>query len=131
MKSLWRSLRPLYYRSRVSCASRTREGVTFTVRRISLGGRIELAQSIRNLAQELEFQQAGASANEQVAAAAIAARINLKYLEWGLCEIRGLLVDGEAATPQTLFASGPEDLTHEIVDRIKAECGLSGAERKN
>ena len=106
-------------------------GVSFTIRRISLGRRIELAQAIRDLAQELEFQQAGDSPKEQVQAAVLSARIDQVYLGWGLAGISGLLIDNHAATADALFASGPEELLREVVDRIKRECGLTDDERKN
>lgn len=131
MRSWLRLPRRRGYRSRVRCASRTHEGVAFTIRRISLGRRIELAQAIRELAQELEFRQAGNTAKEQVEAAALSARIDLVYLEWGLAEVAGMSIDGEPATPQRLYADGPEDLTREIVNRIKSECGLTDEDRKN
>jgi len=45
--------------------------------------------------------------------------------------ISGLLIDGQPATSDALFASGPEELLREVVDRIKRECGLTDDERKN
>jgi hypothetical protein len=53
------------------------------------------------------------------------------YLEWGLDQIEGLEIDGEAATIESLVERGPLDLAEEILGRIKAECGLNQAERKN
>jgi hypothetical protein len=40
-------------------------------------------------------------------------------------------LDGQPATPETLAAAGPEDLCREVVAAIKAESGLTEAERKN
>lgn len=131
MKSLLRSLRAVRYRSAVQCASKAIAGVTFTVRRISLGRRLELAEAIRDLARQLEFQQAAESAKDQVEAAVLAAEIDRVYLRWGLLEISGLRIDGERPTVDKLFANGPEDLLREIVDRIKSECGLTEDQRKN
>ena len=131
MRSLLHSLRPVRYQSSVSCESHTLPGVSYTVRRISLGRRIELAQAIRELAQELEFRQSGASAAEQVQAAVLSARIDHVYLRWGLEDVSGLVIDGGPTTADTLFASGPEALLGEVVRRIKAECGLTDDERKN
>src|SRR5947209_7532087 len=108
MKSLWRSLKPLDYRSSVRCASKTFEGVRFTIRRISLGRRIDLAQAVRDLAQELECRRAGESANDQVEAAVLSSRIDEVYLRWGLVSVSGLLIDGEPAAAGAIFASGPE-----------------------
>ena len=39
--------------------------------------------------------------------------------------------DGLAATAESLFDQGPEDLTREILDAVKAEWGLTEQERKN
>jgi hypothetical protein len=131
MRLLSRSLRNRAYVSLVRCASRAIPGVGYSIRRMSLARRIRLAEAIRDLAGELDFKQAGATAKEQVEAAALAAQIDLAYLRWGLCEITGLSIDGECPTAALLFESGPEDLLREIVDRIKRECGLSDDERKN
>ena len=119
------------YRSTVKCTSQAMPGVRFRIRRISLGRRIALAEAIRGLAAELDFQQAGSSAEDQVKAASLAARIDRLYLEWGVVSVNGLRIDGEPATAERLFADGPEHLTREIVGRIKRECGLSVEERKN
>ena len=53
------------------------------------------------------------------------------YLEWGLKEVHGLVIDGRDATCQTLVSDGPEELCREIVTAIRAECGLNPDERKN
>ena len=131
MKSLFRSRRPTQYHSSVECGSSAVPGATFRIRRMSLGRRIELAEAIRDLAQELEFRQAGESPKEQVEAAVLSSRIDRIYLRWGLVKISGLAIDGQPATADTLFADGPETLFREIVCRIKSECGLTDDERKN
>ncbi len=106
-------------------------GVEFTIRKISLGRRIELAEAIRDLAEELEFRQAGDGSGDQVQAAVLSAKIDTIYLRWGLRSVSGLRIDGEEPTPQILFSSGPEPLLREIVGRIRGECGLTDEERKN
>jgi hypothetical protein len=53
------------------------------------------------------------------------------YLTWGLVRVEGLEVDGATATPESLLDEGPEDLCREAITAIKAECGLTDAERKN
>jgi hypothetical protein len=131
MKSLLRSLNTTNYRSTVQCNAKAFPGVEFMIRKISLGRRIELAQAIRELSQELEFQQAGNSTTDQVEAATLSARIDQVYLRWGLLSISGLRIDGEPPSADSLFSSGPESLLREIVDRVKAECGLTDDERKN
>ena len=108
-----------------SCA-----GVRFQVRRVSLGRRIDLARKLREIGRKLEFLQAG-GAGEQFEAAVVKNEIERAYLEWGLERIEGLDIDGAAATPELLIERGSLDLAEEILGRIKAECGLSQAERKN
>jgi hypothetical protein len=131
MRSLLRSLRQSNYHSRVRHNSEAMPGVSYTIKRMSLGRRIELAEAIRDLAVELEFHQAGESARERVTSAALSARIEQVYLRWGLSGISGLLIDGEVPGPDLLYANGPEDLLREIVDQIRLECGLTDEERKN
>lgn len=131
MRSLWRSLKPVRYDSTIRCASTAIAGVSYTIRRMSMGRRIKLAEAIRDLAQEFEFREAGDGPEDQVEAAVLAARINRSYLQWGLVELSGLLVDGEPPTPDILFERGPEALLQEIAVRVKAECGLKEDERKN
>ena len=98
---------------------------------MSLARRIELAQALRELSQRLEFHQAGESMKEQVDAAAISASLDRVYLKWGLVRVDGLRIDGHRATAAALYDAGPEDLTREIVNRVKSECGLTDDERKN
>jgi hypothetical protein len=131
MKLLLRLLRPVRYRSAIQCDSASYPGVSFAIRRVSLGGRIELAKDIRELSTELEFHQAGESAKDQVEAAILSARIDLVYLRWGLLAISGIEIDGELPAVDALYSRGPERLLREIVDRIKGECGLTDDERKN
>lgn len=131
MKLLLRSLKPTGYLSTLNYQSKTIPGVAFTIRRMSLGRRIELAEAIRDMALELEFQQAGVSPKERVDAAVLAARIERVYLRWGLTAIRGLRIDGGPATAESLFSDGPENLLREIVEQIKRECGLTDDDRKN
>ena len=42
-----------------------------------------------------------------------------------------LELDGVPATPESLAAVGPEELFREAIAAVKAECGLTDAERKN
>ncbi|MBS1873034.1 MAG: hypothetical protein JSU00_07455 [Acidobacteria bacterium] len=131
MRLLLRSLKPMEYRSRVRCEAASIPGVSYSLNRMSLGRRIELAESIRDLAVALEYSRAGETAREQVEAAVLSAKIDQAYLRWGLAGVSGLLIDGQPPTADTLFERGPEDLLREIVDRIKCECGLTDDERKN
>jgi hypothetical protein len=109
----------------------TRAGVRFRLARISIARRIVLARRIREIARKVEFLEAGLDAREKLEAVVLAAEIDRVYLEWGLEEIRGLDIDGDAATPAALIEKGPMDVAKEILARIKRECGLSENQRKN
>jgi hypothetical protein len=63
--------------------------------------------------------------------ALLAGEVDREYLRWGLAELEGLDIDGTTATPETLFAGGPEELVREIVDEIRQQAGLTENERKN
>ena len=106
-------------------------GVRFQVRRVSVARRIELARQIREIGRKAEFLEAGSDAREKLEAAVLAGEIDRAYLSWGLEAIEGLEIDGEAATPEALIEKGPLGLASEILRRVKEECGLTGAERKN
>ncbi len=131
MKLLLRSLKPVSYRSSIRCESTTVPGAAFTLRRMSLARRIDLAYAIRQLAVELEYRQAGNEAQDQMEAAVLSASVDRTYLKWGLLDVSGLVIDGCRPTAHMLYAVGPENLLREIVNRIKSECGLSDDERKN
>jgi hypothetical protein len=45
--------------------------------------------------------------------------------------ISGLELDGAVATPESLAQTGPEELFREAVVVVRAQTGLSAAERKN
>jgi hypothetical protein len=109
----------------------TQPGVRFRIWRVSLGRRIDLARRIREIGRNIEFLQAGGTPAEQIEATVLKGEIERIYLEWGLEQIEGLEIDGDPATPESLIERGPIELTEEVLSRIKAECGLSQAERKN
>jgi hypothetical protein len=111
--------------------SRRRRGVRFGVRRISLGRRLEFAAAVAELARTAEFAAAGDSLRDRAAAKVAQTEIDRLYLRWGLAGVAGLDIDGAPATAESLFDSGPEDLANEILGAIKAEWGLTEAERKN
>ena len=119
------------YESTIRVESKVRPGVAFVIARISFERRIELIRRIRELAIRCEFLNAGESAEEKMQAALLSAEIDRLYASWGLKELIGLDVDGVPGTPDLLASAGPEDLFREAVSAIKAECGLSDAERKN
>lgn len=119
------------YESSVDCASATLSGVTLVVSKMSFGRRMELARQIRDLAARVEFLAAGNDPREQMEAAVLSSEIERLYVLWGLKEVRGLDLDGAPATPESLVASGPEELFREALAAVKTQCGLSENERKN
>lgn len=131
MKSLWRSPSTRNYKSLRRVESRSIPGVWLTIRKVSFDRRIELARRIREVAGRGDYLAASKDPEEKVAAALLAAEVDRIYLEWGLANVEGLIVDGEPATPAQLLASGPEDLVREALSLVKAECGLTEQERKN
>ncbi len=121
----------MIYDSSARVDSKARPGVAFVITKMSFGRRMELVRRIREVALRCEFLNGGKSAEEKLDAALLSAEIDREYLKWGLRELIGLEVDGVPATPELLATDGPEDLFREAVAAIKAECGLSEAERKN
>ncbi len=111
--------------------SKLAAGVSYTIAKMSFGRRVDLTRRIRELAARKEFLEAGATSTDKMEAALLASEIDRLYLMWGLKEVTGLELDGLAATPESLAASGPEDLFREALAAIKHQCGLSEAERKN
>lgn len=107
------------------------EGVRYAIARISLGRRIELARRMREIGRKVEYLAAGDDAREKLEAAVVSAEIDRAYLEWGLAEVAGLSIDGEAATPESAIEKGPMKLAAEMLARVKAEWSQSGDERKN
>ena len=118
------------YQSWLERESRTAPGVTFVLSKMSFERRMELTRRLREIAQKVEFLEAG-GAKEKMEAALLASEIDRMYALWGLREVRGLELDGAAATPESLAAAGPEELFREAVGIVKAECGLTESERKN
>lgn len=123
--------RAIHYESLLSMDSTTTPGVRFAIYRVSFGRRMELSRKVRELSRKAEFLEAGTDLHEKIEATILAQEIDALYLRWGLASIEGLMIDGEAATAERLLERGPEDLVREIVSSIRAQCGLSEAERKN
>jgi hypothetical protein len=105
-------------------------GVRFAIRRISLAQRIELMKNVRDLALRHEFLKAG-EPSDQLEASLADLLVKRLYLEWGVAAVEGLRIDDQAATLETLIEKGPERLSDEIIDQIRAELSLSEEERKN
>src|SRR5438128_21337 len=119
------------YESHVTVESVICPGVRYTIARMSFGRRLELTQRIRELAQKLEFLEAGNDQREKLEAILLSGQIDRVYVLWALQGLDGLELDGSPATPETLAAFGPEELFREALAAIKAECGLTEDERKN
>lgn len=112
-------------------ASRVNSGVEFVIARMTFGRRLELMRKVRDLAARLEFFEAGREARNEMEASLLGGEIDRLYVLWGLEEIRGLDIDGATATPASLIERGPEDVFHEALELVRAECGLAENERKN
>lgn len=119
------------YESVKDVESKIAPGVGFRIARMSFARRMELMRQVRELARRVEFLEAGEDPGEKMEAALVQAEVDRLYLMWGLVEVSGLELDGAAATPAALAEAGPEDLFREALAAVKAETGLSGAERKN
>jgi hypothetical protein len=118
------------YESWLEKESQTAPGVTFVLSKMSFGRRVDLTRRLREIAQRVEFLEAGDAA-EKISAALLTCEIDRLYVTWGLKEVRGLELDGAPATPEALAEAGPEELFREAVTAVKAECGLTDSERKN
>jgi hypothetical protein len=130
MKFSWLLPREQDYKSSGRFDSKTFSGVRYTIRRISLGRRIELTRQARELTIKNEFLRAG-DATDQLEAAFSELLVRRMYLEWGLVSVEGLRIDGRPATPQSMAAHGPELLADEIIESLRSELGLTEEERKN
>ncbi len=105
-------------------------GVQFAIRRVSLAQRIELTKRTRELLLRHEFLRSG-DMSDQIEAALKELFVRRLYLEWGLAEITGLLIDGQPVTVELLIEKGPEALSDEIAAAIRDSCNLAEEERKN
>ena len=121
----------MQYESVVEHASKTADGVMYVVARMSFERRMDLARRVREIAQKAEFLAAGSGTGDQMEAVLLSSEIDRTYLLWGLRDVRGLTLDGEVATPESLVSKGPEPLFREALALVKAEAGLSEDERKN
>lgn len=119
------------YESYVDCESTAAPDVRYRVARMSFARRLDLTRRVRDLLTKLEYFEAGKDAREEVAASLLKLEIDSLYLQWGLLAVEGLHVEGVAPAPFDLVSAGPEGLAREVIQRIKAEAGLSEIERKN
>jgi hypothetical protein len=119
------------YSSTLQVESKISPGVRYRISRMSFGRRLELTRRVRELGGRVEFLQAGSDMKDRLEATVLSGEVERLYLEWGLAGVEGLMIDGEPATPESLLNAGPEPLAREVLDAIRAECGLSEEERKN
>ena len=119
------------YESVRTVASQVAHGVTFTLAKISFGRRVELMRQVRELARRMEFLEAGREPGDKMDAALLQTEIDRLFLIWGLRAVAGLELDGSDATPELLVEAGPENLFREALAAVRAETGLTEAERKN
>lgn len=119
------------YESTTTVQSTVAAAVSFTIRRMSFGRRIELTQRVRELAHKIDFLEAGGDFKGKLDSALLLGEVEKLYLHWGLRAVHGLRIDGQEATVETVVTDGPEDLCKEMVSAIKRECGLTEEERKN
>ncbi len=118
------------YESTSARPSEIRAGVTYVLRRISFGRRLELIRKVRDQLQRLQFLKAAERPDES-AVALLSAEIDREHALWGLLAVEGLEIDGLPATPESLLEDGPEDLAVEALAFVRRETGLSEEERKN
>jgi hypothetical protein len=120
------------YQSSVWKESAEAAGVRYRIRCMSFGRRLELMQRVGDSLARLEFLQAGEPTAESAAEATLlGGAIDREFVEWGLEEVEGLAIDGEAATPAVLIERGPESLVQEALRAVRSAAGLSEQERKN
>jgi len=113
------------------CQSTCCPGVSFRVKRMTLGGRIELLERIYPLLKEAESMAAGASQSDQVRNQLCTLKIQEALLSWGVLELRGLCVDGIQISAAEASNGAPEELVQEILGVIQRQIALTEAERKN
>ena len=119
------------YESMVRIESKCSEGVSFQILRMSFGRRLELIRKVRELGRKLDFLRTSDATEDRLESSLLAGEIEALYLEWGLARVDGLVMDGTPATPAAVIATGPEELTREILEAIRMECSLNEDERKN
>lgn len=119
------------YESLVKRESACIAGVSYRIRRMSCGRRVELLARLRDLGQAEEFGKASGTGGGAVSAALAQADAQAALIRWGLESIENLSIDGHPADLERLLAAGPEALVHEIAAAIQDECFLSAKSRKN
>jgi hypothetical protein len=98
---------------------------------MSMGRRLDLTRRVKDLMKRMDFLQAGEVAQDKVDAAILAGEMDRLYWDFGLESLDGLEINGEPVGPELQFERGPEDLSREILQRIKQSMQLSEGEQKN
>ena len=106
-------------------------GVRYKTVKMTLARRADLTGRVRTVLNKARFHAASGEAAEQMEAALMAVDADRMLLDWGLLEVAGLKIDGEAASVRSLIEAGPEELCREIAEQIRRDCQLSEQERKN
>lgn len=123
---------PVLYESAAWRNSRLWPGVQFQVLRMSLIRRHRLMQELKSLASEEAFHRAAPDeASSEISAEELRTRIDELVIRTALLGIKGLSIDGQPATVESLIDSGPENLAREIAEAVAEESFLSDDERKN
>lgn len=106
-------------------------GVRFKTVKMTLARRRDLTSRVRAMLNQARFHAVSGEAEEQMDASLLAVDTDRMLLDWGLLEIEGLRIDGEAASVRGLIEAGPEELCREIAEQIRRDCQLTEQERKN
>lgn len=101
------------------------------VKRMTLGGRIELLERLYPLLKEAESMAAGASQSDQARRQLCTLKIHEALLSWGVVEVKGLRVDGWEISAVEFSSAAPEVLVDEVLQVIEGQVALTTAERKN
>jgi hypothetical protein len=133
------------YTSNRKIESEALPGVTFWVRKLTEGRRAALRAKLAEpnkkirqiMRQQSELEKTPIEERDTAAWLeldddfnSILIDINSLYIFWGLSKIEGLEVDGKPLGVEDA-ADFPSNLFAEIMDRVKEEMELSGAETKN
>lgn len=148
------------FETKVKIESKTCEGVTFTIHRLTEGKRIEITRKLLSAFSEIEklrveaaqkYQQlrpfiaAGDQPGNELDTVALAEvqiirdridgieadQIMPIFVEELLVEVNGLTIDGVNADKEATIKNGPRELYQEIVEAINEERGLTPTESGN
>jgi hypothetical protein len=111
--------------------SESTPGVRFKTVKMTLARRRDLTSRVRSMLNKARFHAVSGEAEEQMEASLLAVDADRMLLDWGLLEVTGLSIDGEAASVRSLIEAGPEELCREITEKIRRDCQLTEQERKN